>query len=200
MPTFDFFGGSTQTTNNNANIPNGGMYNNNDNMFNFFGNQTQQTSNNVSNGMNVNDNFNNLTKQLNNLNMNNSNNNQNMNKNNGNTFDFFSQSQPQQQPQQQFNYMNNNNNQNNFNMQQNQNNAFGGFTFNVNPNQNQSQNNNNNQNNEDVFEEVKENGATQPKVEAKGGLSSLLDTKLVNLDLLGPKKTAGNNNAFNNYW
>ena len=89
-----------------------------------------------------------------------------------------------------------NNNQNTFNMQQNQNNAFGGFNFNV----NQNQNNTNNNNNDDVFQEVKENGATQPKVEAKGGLSSLLDSKLVNLDLLGPKKQASNNNEFKNYW
>ena len=65
---------------------------------------------------------------------------------------------------------------------------------------NPNQNNTNDKNNEDVFEEVKENGATQPKVEAKGGLSSLLDSKLVNLDLLGPKKPAGNNNDFKNYW
>ena len=89
-----------------------------------------------------------------------------------------------------------NNNQNTFNMQQNQNNNFGGFTFNTNPNQQ----NINTKKSDDDFEEVKENGATQPKVESKGGLSSLLDTKLVNLDLLGPKKQTNNNNDFNNYW
>ena len=82
-------------------------------------------------------------------------------------------------------------------MQQNQNNAFGGFNFNVSQNQNQ----NNNKANDDVFEEVKENGAAQQKPQSKGGLSSLLDTKLVNLDLLGPKKqTNNNNNNFNSYW
>ena len=82
--------------------------------------------------------------------------------------------------------MNNNNNSN-------QNNAFGGFNFDVNQNQN------NNKANDDVFEEVKENGAEQQKPPQKGGLSSLLDSKLVNLDLLGPKKQT-NNNDFNNYW
>ena len=81
---------------------------------------------------------------------------------------------------------------------QNQNNAFGGFNFNVNQNQNISSNN---KNNDDDFEEVKENGANQAqKVESKGGLSSLLDTKLVNLDSLGPKKQNKNSNDFNNYW
>ena len=97
----------------------------------------------------------------------------------------------------------NNNNQNMFNMQQNQNNAFGGFNFNVNQNQNQSpiqiNNNNNKTNEDDGFEEVKENGATQQNTQSKGGLSSLLDTKLVNLDMLGPKKST-NNNDFKNYW
>ena len=102
------------------------------------------------------------------------------NNNNSNTFDFFTQSQPQQ-PQPQINYMNNN-------QSQNQNN-FGGFNFNVNQNQN-------NDNNKKV-----ENVVTQPKVENKGGLSSLLDTNLVNLDSLGPKKPFRNdNNNFNSYW
>ena len=90
-----------------------------------------------------------------------------------------------------------NNNQNTFNMKQNQNNNFGGFNFNMNQNQNQT---NNKSNDDDVFEEVKENGGAQPKPQSKGGLSSLLDTKLVNLDLLGPKKQNNNRNDFNSYW
>ena len=50
-----------------------------------------------------------------------------------------------------------------------------------------------------VFQEVKEDKQPQ-KEEKKGGLSSLLDTKLVNLDFLGPKNTNNGGNNFNSYW
>ena len=71
-------------------------------------------------------------------------------------------------------------------MQHNQNNAFGGFNFAVN------QSINNNIINDDTFEEVKENCSEQQKALQNGGLSQLLDSKLVNLDLLEPKKKVNN--------
>ena len=72
------------------------------------------------------------------------------------------------------------------------NDLLGNFTFNVNQNPP-----NVNANNQNQFNAPK----PQPQEQKKTGLSSLLDSKLVNLDSLGPKRTNNyNSNDFNNYW
>lgn len=66
-------------------------------------------------------------------------------------------------------------------------NSLEGFSL-VSPNDPKNINNNKNHKNNDDFEEEKENNV-KPQEEKKSGLSSLLDTKLINLNDLGPKRT-----------
>ena len=82
----------------------------------------------------------------------------------------------------------------------NNNNMFNNFNFNVPQNNANTNTNTNNVNttNNNVFQQVKEE---KPQEQKSSGLSSLLDTKLVNLDSLGPKRqNRPNNNDYNTYW
>ena len=140
---------------------------NTNNNFNFTGGQNIYQ--NQTNISNLNPQFNNMNFPLNNMGgFYNTNTNNNMNMN------FNQNQQPQNNPAFQQPKQQNNNNQ---------------FTFNINLS--------NNNNNDDEFNEVEDEANKKPVVEKKTGLSSLLDSKLVNLDSLKSTGKSTNPNSVN---